>query len=654
MGLEDFVHGMAWFITSFVQLTFSVSVVTVILVFSKVLAHSDPLLIWILLEIYAVATITFSFLVSSFFSRAKLASATAGMVYFLSYIPSLSIGLQEDVVGVPVPLPFKILTSFLSTSAFGFSCKYIGLRESEGTGVHWDNISTSPVEHDSFSLLISTCLLIFDVFLYAILAWYFDNVKPGRYGIPKPWYFLFTSSYWRGIPHDKSDAVFKKLYFSLKSLIFKDKKIEENYPMVIADDNNVEDMPLDMPKTVEIAQLRKVYEGKKLALDNLSVDFYEGHVTSLLGHNGAGKTTTMNILTGTIPPSSGTVRICGNDISSNLSQSRRFLGYCPQHNALFDHLTPVEHLWFFNNLKQNSKPISDSKVLDILADIELSHKQTSIVQHFSGGMKRKLAIAIAFLGDPKLVVLDEPTAGVDPHSRRKIWEVILKNKSNRTVLMSTHHMEEADALSDRIAIVSKGNLKCCGSSLFIRNKFCEGYHWVCIIDDLAKQSELIERVEESLPSARLVSEVFNELHFIIPYEEERNGNLQQFFHSVDLTSVGIVSHGIFDSTLEDAFLRVTGKSQKLNNSISSSSLLTSPVSESSVFSTDAFVHAKIQDEFFLAREFRHFSALLIKRFINVRRSWKTLFTQILLPAIFVATAMSLSFSCKFPSFFCIV
>jgi len=112
----------------------------------------------------------------------------------------------------------------------------------------------------------------------------------------------------------------------------------------------------------------------------------------------------------------------------------------------------------------------------MIQDLGLPKKRKSSVECLSGGMQRKLSVAIAFVGGSQTVILDEPTAGVDPYARRAIWDLLIKYKNGRTILLSTHHMDEADLLGDRIAIISNGELKCCGSSLFLKNTFCEGYH----------------------------------------------------------------------------------------------------------------------------------------------------------------------------------
>ncbi|NXY00323.1 ABCA2 protein, partial [Centropus bengalensis] len=238
------------------------------------------------------------------------------------------------------------------------------------------------------------------------------------------------------------------------------------------------------------------------ALNKLSLNLYENQVVSFLGHNGAGKTTTMSILTGLFPPTSGSATIYGHDIRTEMDEIRKNLGMCPQHNVLFDRLTVEEHLWFYSQLKSMAEEEIRKEMDKMIEDLELSNKRHSLVQTLSGGMKRKLSVAIAFVGGSRAVILDEPTAGVDPYARRAIWDLILKYKPGerrraergvapqavvalasdetvplpgRTILLSTHHMDEADLLGDRIAIISHGKLKCCGSPLFLKSTYGDGY-----------------------------------------------------------------------------------------------------------------------------------------------------------------------------------
>uniref|UniRef100_A0A8C5TVU4 ATP binding cassette subfamily A member 12 n=1 Tax=Malurus cyaneus samueli TaxID=2593467 RepID=A0A8C5TVU4_9PASS len=143
---------------------------------------------------------------------------------------------------------------------------------------------------------------------------------------------------------------------------------------------------------------------------------------------------------------------------------RKNMGVCMQHNVLFDYLTTKEHLLLYVD------------GVETLKETGLYSHRHKLAGTLSGGMKRKLSIAIALLGGSRVVILDEPTTGVDPCSRRSIWEIISKNKKGRTIILSTHHLDEAEVLSDRIAFLEHGGLKCCGSPFYLKETFGDGYH----------------------------------------------------------------------------------------------------------------------------------------------------------------------------------
>ncbi|KAG6934249.1 ATP-binding cassette, sub-family A (ABC1), member 4, partial [Chelydra serpentina] len=142
----------------------------------------------------------------------------------------------------------------------------------------------------------------------------------------------------------------------------------------------------------------------------------------------------------------------------------------------FNHLTVAEHILFYAQLKGRSREEAVLEMEMMLEDIGLPHKRNEEAQNLSGGMQRKLSVAIAFVGEAKVVVLDEPTSGVDPYSRRSIWDLLLKYRSGRTIILSTHHMDEADILGDRVAIISQGKLFCSGSPVFLKNCFGSGFY----------------------------------------------------------------------------------------------------------------------------------------------------------------------------------
>lgn len=166
--------------------------------------------------------------------------------------------------------------------------------------------------------------------------------------------------------------------------------------------------PSNLPVGVSIRNLTKRYSDSKLAVDNLSINFFENQITSFLGHNGAGKTTTISMLTGLIPATSGHAMIYGRDTRTDINTIRNNLGLCPQHNILFDKLTVEEHLWFYAKLKQMNDGSIGELIETMLRDTGLKKKRNNMINSLSGGMQRKLSVGIAFVGEANLVILDEP------------------------------------------------------------------------------------------------------------------------------------------------------------------------------------------------------------------------------------------------------
>ncbi|KJH47745.1 ABC transporter, ATP-binding protein [Dictyocaulus viviparus] len=200
----------------------------------------------------------------------------------------------------------------------------------------------------------------------------------------------------------------------------------------------------------------------------------KNEITALLGENGAGKSTIMRMIGGNVAPTSGSIIIEGKKIDA---MNRVHVGMCPQHNVLFPYLTVLEHLLFYGILKRPTMSWHEitSAADEMIEDLHLEHKRNANTLTLSGGMQRRLCIGIAFIGGSKTVILDEPTAGVDPFARRAIWDLVLKYKRNHTILVATHFLDEADILSDRIAILCEGKLKAIGTSLTLKEQYGAGY-----------------------------------------------------------------------------------------------------------------------------------------------------------------------------------
>uniref|UniRef100_A0AAR2IGP2 P-type phospholipid transporter n=1 Tax=Pygocentrus nattereri TaxID=42514 RepID=A0AAR2IGP2_PYGNA len=653
MGLDNGILWFSWFISSLIPLLMSAGLLVLLLKMGNLLPYSEPGVVFLFLSSFAVVTIMQCFLISTAFARANLAAACGGIIYFTLYLPYVLCVAWQDYIG----LPTKVIASLLSPVAFGFGCEYFALFEEQGVGIQWSNLFSSPMEEDDYSLTTSIILMYFDAFLYGVMTWYIEAVFPGQYGIPRPWYFPFTKSYWFG----EGDQKLK--------------------PTIQGKKANAEE-PTHLDMGVYIENLVKVYRhGKKLAVDGLTLGFYEGQITSFLGHNGAGKTTTMSILTGLFPPTSGTAYIMGKDIRSELSAIRQSLGVCPQHNVLFSMLTVEEHVWFYARLKGLPEDAVRAEIDQILYDTGLPHKRKSRTSELSGGMQRKLSVALAFVGGSKVVILDEPTAGVDPYARRGIWDLLLKYRAGRTIILSTHHMDEADILGDRIAIISHGKLCCVGSSLFLKTHLGTGYYLTLVKKEpeaslsscrnssstvsYVKKVRSIMRVmlpqllvsfQSHVPNARMVEDLGHEITYILPYESAKDGAFVELFHDLDdhLADLSISSYGVSDTTLEEIFLKVAEDSGVDTEMMSANcfwlcltdffTILLHFCSLDSretdyLSGSDGKGSYQIQS-WSLKRQ--QFVALLWKRFLYARRSRKGFFAQIVLPAVFVCIALVFS------------
>jgi len=209
-----------------------------------------------------------------------------------------------------------------------------------------------------------------------------------------------------------------------------------------------------VPAAIQCRDLRKTYDGKVEAVRGLSLEIQGGECFGLLGPNGAGKTTTIEILEGLLDPTSGEVTILGHTWQKNSREVREWLGISLQETRLSEKLTVRETIELFASFYR--EPRSSDEVLD---DLQLGEKADAFVGKLSGGQRQRLAVATALVGNPRILFLDEPTTGLDPQSRRQLWDIIRNfQRSGGTVLLTTHYMDEAERLCDRLVIVDHGQV----------------------------------------------------------------------------------------------------------------------------------------------------------------------------------------------------
>lgn len=646
MGLKGWLHWLSWFTKCFAFLFVSMIMITFLLCTrfgensGKMLEASDPTLIFVFLLMYSLSGIMFCFFVSTFFYRASLSAAGSGIIWFLMYSPYFVLFEYLDKMDKST----FMLSSLDFNIAMAYGANLIGRFEGQGSGVQWSNMYKGVTVDDEF--MFGHVLLMFgiDAIFYGMLTWYIDGVFPGEYGIPKKWYFPFMRKYWCGIQEkvNGSKGHTNKVMFNEE--IYLEKKNASEF---------IEKEPEGLKPGIKVMNLVKQFKadsGIKVAVNKVSLNLYEGEITALLGHNGAGKTTTIAMLTGLFPPTSGNAIVNGYDILYNINGVRKSLGICPQHNILFDLLTVEEHLWFFTNLKGiMSDELIEGEVERMIGLIGLEEKRHVQSKHLSGGMKRKLSVGIALVGGSKVVMFDEPTSGMDVSARRFTWDLLQREREGRTILLTTHFMDEADVLGDRIAIMADGEIKCCGSSLFLKNKYGVGYHMVMVKDsDNCDTEAITSLVQSHVPIAQLESNnIGTELSYILP--SEYSCKFQGLFMDIEdkQKDLGISSYGASVTTLEEVFFKVgeaSGNNEMLDEDLPTA--MVNPVvneseGNSSMNNVDfaSFNNGVYQKNKGFRLAFQRWNAMLVKKMLFSKRHKSSIISQLIMPSIFVVIAL---------------
>lgn len=302
---------------------------------------------------------------------------------------------------------------------------------------------------------------------------------------------------------------------------------------------------------IEAQNLTKKY-GDFLAVNDLNLKIKKGEVFGFLGPNGAGKTTSINMMVGLLRPSSGKVLINGKDIEETNKQT---IGICPQELVLWENLTCYESLKLMGDMYEVPKDILKQRVNNLLKDLFLTDKADTVVSNLSGGMKRRLNMALAVIHEPEIVLLDEPSEGLDPQSRRVLWNYIrsLRDNDGKTVILTTHLMDEADRLSDRVAIIDHGQLLKLDTPKNLKKEVGEGDIVELTLSNHhnGKAIKYLENLEDIISVVELDGKInLRALNAV--------GKLPKIIGTLEESNINIDDLAIRQNTLEDVFIELTG------------------------------------------------------------------------------------------------
>ncbi|KAK4951127.1 hypothetical protein LTR66_013880, partial [Elasticomyces elasticus] len=378
----------------------------------------------------------------------------------------------------------------------------------------------------------------------------------------------------------------------------------------------------ESPETIKISSFSKLYRptwfarniasrfGKSaketvVAVNNLDLSVYRGQIMVLLGANGSGKSTTLDVIAGLQAPTSGTIDIDGTG----------GLGLCPQKNVLWNELTVFEHVMIFNRLK-STKRSSKAEIVDLVASCDLDEKIAARTSSLSGGQKRKVQLAMMLTGGSSLCCLDEVSSGLDPLSRRKIWDILLAERGRRSILLTTHFLDEADLLSDQIAILSKGKLVADGSAVELKHRLGGGYRVL-----IYHENQFTPPKEWDNVSKRI-------LHDHTEYQLAGSEEAARFI--AQLEELGVKDYQVNGPTIENVFLKLAEEVKEEIPEADAPPPLPSAVSASSdEKGLDLLAGQKIGI-------FRQTWVLFRKRAVILRRNWLPYCAALLIPIITAA------------------
>lgn len=460
--------------------------------------------------------------------------------------PSLPLQIFKLIMMINPGFHFSCILGEISVKA-GYSFDMTQNIYVQGPGFFWKDFFKSDSEslfgsdYSKPSPFGSTCLIYLDFVIYLVLLWLVDNLVSTNRGFARnPFYFL------RNLCGKKSQTGARPIIRTNN---------EQERPIVNGDENNVmvdekierlgsevhsqellmDDYNLSSTQKggIVLHAVSKTYKPicscscKKsaayYALKRVDLEISRGELFALLGPNGAGKTTMIGILSGVLSPTQGKLWSWGLSGNEESSKIRTFTNVCPQFDILWAELTIFDHIKMISKIKGLITNDYKDYASKLLRKVNLESNLNTKIQNLSGGMRRRVSIALSTIGNPNIIIFDEPTTGLDPENRRLIWKFINNLKTNeRSIMLTTHLLEEAEILSDRIGILSKGKLLQVGTSAELKRNMGKGYKVTILVSN--KYHERIEDIKkivsDMIPNSVLYASSGGNLLFQIPFEAE--------------------------------------------------------------------------------------------------------------------------------------
>ena len=622
MGLTDGVYFFSYFIIYFLISIFDTAAISFI--FYEIYTIIPYQLFFIMFFLFSMNIFSLAFFLQSFINKAKESFIISMLIYFGMLFSA------HIVAGEDKSYTSKVFMSLFPSAAIDLGIVLLGkfkrnFREFKFS----DDIFE---KYTNYSIFIMYLMLFIDIFIYLFFGYYFQNVMPKDYGIRKPWYFLFKKIFCIKSKEQRYNVKYQDGRITINNQEQED--IFGNEP--VNDYFQSEDIYKDMinPKDcLRIKNCVKKFGDGKVAVNRVNLNLYKNEIFALLGHNGAGKTTLISILTGMYEATGGEAIYDSLNVLSpeNVDKFREKIGICPQHDVLFGDLNVREHLEMFAIFKGVSSENVENEINKSLSDFQFQNMEGILAKNLSAGQRRKLSIAISLIGGSEIIFLDEPSSGMDITSRRNLWEILKRQSDNKIIILTTHYMEEASVLGNRIGIINLGKMKCIGTPLFLIEKFGKYMSINLSKDENANNDQIMSFISQKVEHPEFES-LSEEIMVRIPknnFSNDSGVSLNSFFEELDenLENLKIKSYTVSMPTLEDVFLNIAVEDE--------SERISQRIKEEEKYDNLLFDSDYLDDSGNNSKFFSHFKANAKRRFKFLIRDKKGFLLEILCPIILV-------------------
>ena len=490
------------------------------------------------LFLFEICLFAFAYFLYVCISTSKTGSIVGKFIYF-----------STAILGYPISFPqcskfTKVILAFFPQINI-FLCSNSIDKLHTFKDLSWDKLW---LKANNFSYMESIIMYIVEVLFYSFLSIFIEKYKSSGLS-----FFLFIKSIFTRVSRNINNP---------ESLNLINKNNQENlkFEKHFQEISSINQQRKEQNDCLSIVNISKNFDTLK-AVDNFNGDLFGNEIFCLLGHNGAGKTTLVNMITGIHDPSFGDIFYKGKSIITDKDYLFQNIGVCHQEDIFFDYLTVTQHLNYMSEIKGGD--INLNEATELILKIGLAEKANSLCGTLSGGQKRKLCTALALIGNSNIIILDEPTSGMDPMSKRSLWDFLKNYQKNKIILITTHSLDEAEYLGDRIGIMSDGVFICCGTSSYLKSKYPCGFNINLLINSQKFNEEkkriIFDKIKTYEPNAEI--KIASKCVFSINIQSN-NEHISEIFQFIEESKdeFGIEDYTVASTSLEDVFLKINNRS----------------------------------------------------------------------------------------------